>query len=524
MMEQYPGRVFSKPEFTALPPCIFSGAEFALIPSRDEPFGLVAVEFGRKGALGVGARVGGLGNMPGWWYTIESPATKHLLSQFKGAIHAALATKAETRAMMRVRSRLQRFPVVQWVEDLEKLQNKSISLHNRVEAGRGRSTQRQPRSRRESPSISTAPGSTGLSSAFSTAPNTEPNSRSNSRPPSRAQSPSIHATMTGTQEQMSLGRLFGPSNPRSSSQARSRSSSRNRLGGKRTIMPTGTLDGVIANNRVSVVPEGNEDTGVAAPDSPRLQSISPEILPIDVEEESFGTDTANASFPPRFPPLAPPIIEFAPDASGASTPTAGHRRIPRSASSLSLNSVVGERKDMKLQKVHPLFTDSTEAYYRAFQEKLASVDSKTAEDQLCIEEFLVKSEKAWFTRFHHAQMGNSAAASRSATPASSVFRMLWDRAPDEKSASESPPDTGFATSEFLLGDDYQPPTGIKKFLQKKIGDWYLYTFLLAFVSLQIEMLPSFLWADTCRDKSLLPTRTRLLSLLARTDKQPTSST
>ena len=63
IMTKYPGRVFSKPEFTALPPFIFSGAEFALIPSRDEPFGLVAVEFGRKGALGIGARVGGLGQM-----------------------------------------------------------------------------------------------------------------------------------------------------------------------------------------------------------------------------------------------------------------------------------------------------------------------------------------------------------------------------------------------------------------------------------------------------------------------------
>lgn len=63
LMKKYPGRVFSKPEFTALPPFIFSGAEFALIPSRDEPFGLVAVEFGRKGALGIGARVGGLGQM-----------------------------------------------------------------------------------------------------------------------------------------------------------------------------------------------------------------------------------------------------------------------------------------------------------------------------------------------------------------------------------------------------------------------------------------------------------------------------
>lgn len=43
---------------------MFSGAEFALIPSRDEPSGLVAVEFGRKGALDVGASVGGLGKRP----------------------------------------------------------------------------------------------------------------------------------------------------------------------------------------------------------------------------------------------------------------------------------------------------------------------------------------------------------------------------------------------------------------------------------------------------------------------------
>ena len=43
-----------KSGFTAPPHHLFSGADFALIPSRDEPFGLVAVEFGCKGALGVG--------------------------------------------------------------------------------------------------------------------------------------------------------------------------------------------------------------------------------------------------------------------------------------------------------------------------------------------------------------------------------------------------------------------------------------------------------------------------------------
>ena len=54
MMKMYPGRVFSHPEFISLPPYVFSGADFALMPSRDEPFGLVAVEFGRKGVLCVG--------------------------------------------------------------------------------------------------------------------------------------------------------------------------------------------------------------------------------------------------------------------------------------------------------------------------------------------------------------------------------------------------------------------------------------------------------------------------------------
>ncbi|KAK0729653.1 hypothetical protein B0H67DRAFT_559297 [Lasiosphaeris hirsuta] len=127
LMEQYPGRVYSKPEFTQLPPYIFSGAEFALIPSRDEPFGLVAVEFGRKGALGVGARVGGLGNMPGWYYTVESTSAKHLISQFKDAIQGALSSDAETRAKMRAVSAKQRFPVARWVEEIGELHNTSMA-------------------------------------------------------------------------------------------------------------------------------------------------------------------------------------------------------------------------------------------------------------------------------------------------------------------------------------------------------------------------------------------------------------
>ena len=67
LMGIYPDHVYSKPKFTALPPYLFSGAaSFALTPSRDEPLGPVAVKFGRKGAVGVGSWLGGLGPTPGW--------------------------------------------------------------------------------------------------------------------------------------------------------------------------------------------------------------------------------------------------------------------------------------------------------------------------------------------------------------------------------------------------------------------------------------------------------------------------
>ncbi|KAI9613259.1 hypothetical protein KEM48_003893 [Puccinia striiformis f. sp. tritici PST-130] len=112
LMEMYPGRVYSKPEFTALPSFVFSGGDFALIPSRDEPFGLVAVEFGRKGALGVGSRLGGLGLMP-----------------------AALESPEQERAILRARSVHQRFPVLEWRIRMETIHSRSVRA-SRKYAGR----------------------------------------------------------------------------------------------------------------------------------------------------------------------------------------------------------------------------------------------------------------------------------------------------------------------------------------------------------------------------------------------------
>lgn len=124
----YPGRICLKSEASVVPPYIFGDAEFALIPSREEPFEKVAVEFGRKGALSVGARVGGLGNMPGWCFTIESTSPKYVISQFKSAIEAALASSQSERAVMRPQARKHSFPVAQWKANIDLLHDTAIRL------------------------------------------------------------------------------------------------------------------------------------------------------------------------------------------------------------------------------------------------------------------------------------------------------------------------------------------------------------------------------------------------------------
>ncbi|KAJ1560988.1 Cell wall alpha-1,3-glucan synthase ags1, partial [Cladochytrium tenue] len=121
LMQEYPGRLFSKPEFTQIPPEIFSATDFVLIPSRDEPFGLVSVEFGRKGALGIGSLLGGLGKMPGWWYPVESSETPHLYRQFLMSVRQALRSTQTERTQMREVSRKQRFAVEEWVQQTKVL-------------------------------------------------------------------------------------------------------------------------------------------------------------------------------------------------------------------------------------------------------------------------------------------------------------------------------------------------------------------------------------------------------------------
>ena len=388
MMDVYPGRVFSKPEFTALPPYIFSGADFALMPSRDEPFGLVAVEFGRKGALCVGARVGGLGQMPGWWFTIESTTTKHFIHQFKIAIQEALNSKPEIRAIMRARAAKQQFPVAQWVQDLDKLQSTAIEI----------SQKQATESRRQS--LNSVSGSTTPIVRVPTTPMIQ--SRRTTPKDTPRQSPRISRRATPRQSRAcspvrdeselspfpdaSLGSKEGPGQ-----KAKRRKLQKRRMS---------VVSSVIVSEAEAGSSSDDED-GVKMPNCvPRCRSQL---------RSPPHTDDGDAIIPasPRDWPFAAPASRFS-SSTAVNTPFDRSRtslaedgaREPgtdllrkRNHSALSLIEVVGEKTDYKLQNVNPFFTDSKKEFEELFEQKLANLNGKNSEDQLCIEEYLVKSEK-----------------------------------------------------------------------------------------------------------------------------------
>ncbi|KAL2257404.1 hypothetical protein VTK26DRAFT_215 [Humicola hyalothermophila] len=439
LMEKYPKRVFSKPEFTQLPPYIFSGAEFALIPSRDEPFGLVAVEFGRKGALGVGARVGGLGQMPGFWYTVESMTPSHLLQQFKQAIISALECKHNKRALMRAWSAKQRFPVAQWIKQLDELYNESIRIHQK-EAKKKKVAALTPGL--HSPSA-TRPSSPNIDSGALTTPGAD----------AALVSPS-HLAPPGTPRGLASPDLDLPS------------PSAPWAGGSRSSSP---VRGSVASSLY-----GNP--------AARESTISVDSFAVRAQRDGLSS-----------PGLPPPDFGLAPP-----RPALGQSH--RNSSLLSLPDVVGDRHDLKLQQVDQFFNDSNGEYYAQFEEMLENLTAQNSASDLCIEAFLKKSEKEWFARYRDAKLGrhresrlNSPVSSRPAsrsgngrnesvvsrgrqryrsmTP-SSLARSAFDVSPP-RDGSDRPDD------EFLLGDSYQAPTGLKRLMSIRLGDWPIYSFFLA---------------------------------------------
>jgi alpha-1,3-glucan synthase len=147
-----------------------------------------------------------------------------------------------------------------------------------------------------------------------------------------------------------------------------------------------------------------------------------------------------------------------------------------SESVLSLQTVVGEEKSYRMQNVEPFFTDAQGVYAKQFDRLLGGLNGRTSTNELCIEEFIVRSEKNWYARFYDAKLGVKR----------SYHKLAKIEVEDQGSSSGSSSDSNTSIQmdtifedEFELGDDHTPTKGMKRILQYKIRDWPVYSFLLA---------------------------------------------
>lgn len=74
---------------------------------------------------------------------------------------------------------------------------------------------------------------------------------------------------------------------------------------------------------------------------------------------------------------------------------------------LSWDEVVGSRRDFKLQNTNPFFTDPRGDYYRNLGKALENLTAKNSVSELCLEPYLVKSEKEWVNMYLDAKLGRS---------------------------------------------------------------------------------------------------------------------
>ncbi|OCH94959.1 glycoside hydrolase family 13 and glycosyltransferase family 5 domain-containing protein [Obba rivulosa] len=452
LMEMYPDRVFSKPEFTALPPYLFSGADFALIPSRDEPFGLVAVEFGRKGALGVGSRLGGLGLMPGWWFPVESMSTEHMMSQLSKTIKMALKSSQEERALLRARSAVQRFPVVEWRQRMEDFHKRSINV-SRSLAG--------PNAWR--------PSDCDGGSARPIAEHDDWNPTDQAYP---AQPDWDNRSV------MESPRSGGPpSSPGQWSQE--------------TLAPGG--DGHLAAPP-RIVPDGRRGSfSTDVSDSEDYFSSQPSGTEV---RQDFGNflERANRTIARDQKHIPDPFL----DPAAPSRPFGAHSR----ASSVeSIASIVDEKQNSPLNKAIASFTDADGGVAQEFVQRLQMLDAHNSKGELSIEKYLTKSEEAFFDKVKKDKL-SSAASVRSSqrdsvwgTPAPSSFDHSRPSSPSMHSfAPMGAPGTGDYSGPLPHDKGVVIMTGLQIAMSREVFGWPLYTIviglgqMLAATSFQITLL------------------------------------
>jgi alpha-1,3-glucan synthase len=428
-----------------------------------------------------------------------------MLNQFKSAIEEALASKIEVRAMMRARSAKQRFPVQKWVEDLNALQQTAIKIHNEEKRGSGhRLFHRRSRQSLSAPDTSFFyPATRAVSNDRLSTYEANDSSGNSSRNQSRER------RAIDSDQELSLGIRQGPGyaavrNPDehpsespydqdqespfragfhteasqpSSSHGQSHVQdeylvSRDQLEAdmreRERQRAMGALEGGSADGRDS--PEPEEDFLLD-----RGRSRSRGLQEPAVVHDAYSPSRSRSRHGFLDPRNIPVVRRL-------TTKKPKHTRARSSV--LDLSEIKGpNHAQFKLEKVDPTFNDTTGEYYNKFENMLSDLSGKTSETDLCVEEYLVESEKEWFKRMRKERLGKRKSSPHSAAwpgehashrRSRSVSSYGSERTDSDDVISQtSDPD------EFLLGKDYQRPSLLKRWMQTRIGDWPIYSLLLA---------------------------------------------
>jgi alpha-1,3-glucan synthase len=426
----------------------------------------------------------------GWWFTVESTTTAHLIRQFKSAIEDALAAKTEVRAMMRARSAKQRFPVQKWVEDLNTLQSTAIRIHQR-EANYGL----QP-SRRSGPnfgndsslSLATSRDVSPIAgSGYETQPPTLSASTSDltrtlslgsrAGPGHRDRAPRVHVMDADIyeDEEDSLGSEYSYDGQEATiSRAEADIYARESERADALDQLEGRGRGASLNTPQPVLVRGFRSRS-QSPDPRELQRgrsrnrVSEPFLSVQTGDRITRRTSSDSLVPMADPHNR--SISLISNSSRLST-----------SSQLDLTLVKAGKSDYSLQKVELNFEDKTGEYYRAFEAMLDKLSGKTSEKDLCIEEYLVDSEKAWFKKYRDAKLGRwrERASSYNKLDSNRLSASPYGSGRSSMEASEQNISDGEVSMEdFLLGENYQRPSLIKRWMLTRFGDWPVYSFLLA---------------------------------------------
>lgn len=115
-------RIFVVPKFYMFTPDHRLGCDFALMPSRSEPFSFVDIEFTHRGCPVIGSLVGGLGKTPGWYFKLwEGGDFNHIKMQLSATVSKAVEEGQDKLFEIGIKGISTSFPLINWQEKLHEL-------------------------------------------------------------------------------------------------------------------------------------------------------------------------------------------------------------------------------------------------------------------------------------------------------------------------------------------------------------------------------------------------------------------